>query len=35
MGVNGITQATPTCFFTAFVTTIWEIFLEYFMNIIF
>jgi hypothetical protein len=30
IGVNEITWATPTCFLIAFVTVLWEIFLEYF-----
>jgi hypothetical protein len=32
MGANGITQATPTCFFITFMTIICEMFLEYFRN---
>jgi hypothetical protein len=33
MGANGITQATLTCFLTAFVTSFGEIFLKYYWNI--
>jgi hypothetical protein len=33
LDVNGITQDTPTCFLTAFVTAFWEIFLEYSRNV--
>jgi len=29
LGANGVTQATPTCFLTTFVTTFGEIFLKY------
>jgi hypothetical protein len=33
MGANGLTQATPICFLTIFVTTFGEIFIEYSWNI--
>jgi len=33
LGANGITLATSTYFLIAFVTTLWEIFLEYSWNI--
>ncbi len=33
MGANKITQTTPTCFLTAFMTFLGEIFLKYYQNI--